>query len=185
MKSFVFFSKSIPLAPPAGFTLVELMIVIAIGGILMSLGIPNFLEYRERARVQVAIAEIRLIEKEIVNYQIKNNELPESLSDAGMDDILDPWGRRYQYLRLQTDNSDDDKGNSGNGKGKGNGSGNGGSNLIGQARKDHSLVPLNSDFDLYSVGKDGKSQAPLTAKSSQDDVIRAHDGGFVGLGADY
>jgi hypothetical protein len=35
------------------------------------------------------------------------------------------------------------------------------------------LHPINSDFDLYSKGKDGDSAAPLTASRSQDDIIRA------------
>ena len=55
----------------------------------------------------------------------------------------------------------------------------------GKARKDHFLHPINTDFDLYSMGPDGKSTAPLTAKISQDDIIRANDGGFVGLAAHY
>jgi general secretion pathway protein G len=46
-------------------------------------------------------------------------------------------------------------------------------------------VPINSDYDLYSVGKDGVSSGPLTAGPSRDDVIRANDGGFFGLARDY
>jgi general secretion pathway protein G len=51
----------------------------------------------------------------------------------------------------------------------------------GQARKDRFLVPLNDDYDLYSMGKDGTSSPPLTAKVSQDDIIRANNGSYVGL----
>jgi general secretion pathway protein G len=50
---------------------------------------------------------------------------------------------------------------------------------------DRFLHPLNSDFDLYSMGKDGLSQAPITARASQDDIIRASDGGFIGLAAQF
>lgn len=50
---------------------------------------------------------------------------------------------------------------------------------------DRSLHPLNSDFDLYSMGKDGNTAKPITAKISQDDIIRANDGGFVGLARRY
>jgi len=35
------------------------------------------------------------------------------------------------------------------------------------------------------VGKDGKSTAPLTAKISQDDIVRANNGGYVGLVSNY
>jgi len=47
------------------------------------------------------------------------------------------------------------------------------------------LVPLNSDYDLYSVGKDGASSPPIMAKPSQDDVIRASNGSYVGLAANF
>jgi general secretion pathway protein G len=55
----------------------------------------------------------------------------------------------------------------------------------GQMRKDKNMVPINTDFDLYSMGKDGESVLPLTAKKSQDDIVRASNGAFVGLGSDY
>ena len=150
------------------------MIVIAITGILGSIAIPNFIKYREKARIQVAITEMRFIEKVIANYVVENSKLPEDLSEIGMDTVLDPWGRPYNYLRIQaSDQAPDDKGKN---KDK---------NKTGKARKDHSLVPINSDFDLYSVGKDGKSASPLTAKISQDDIVRANNGGFVGLVSNY
>jgi general secretion pathway protein G len=61
----------------------------------------------------------------------------------------------------------------------------GGCSTPGGARKDRRLVPINSDYDLYSVGKDGQSSPPLTAGQSQDDIIRASDGGFVGPASTY
>jgi general secretion pathway protein G len=56
---------------------------------------------------------------------------------------------------------------------------------IGGARKDRFLVPINSDFDLYSMGVDGESVGPLTAKKSHDDIIRANDGGYYGLASNF
>ncbi len=56
---------------------------------------------------------------------------------------------------------------------------------IGRARKDHNLVPINGDYDLYSVGADGKSAPALTAEVSQDDLVRANNGAFVGFARDY
>ncbi len=154
--------------------MIEVMIVIAITGILASIAIPNYVKYREKARIQVAITEMRFIEKEIANYVVENGELPEDLSEIGMDTVLDPWGRPYNYLRIQeSDEAPDDKGKKDDKSKKG------------KPRKDHSLHPINTDFDLYSVGKDGKSTAPLTAKISQDDIIRANNGGYVGLVSNY
>jgi len=56
---------------------------------------------------------------------------------------------------------------------------------LGQKRKDKNLVPINSDYDLYSMGPDGKTTSALTAAISQDDIVRGRDGIFIGLAADY
>ena len=47
------------------------------------------------------------------------------------------------------------------------------------------LVPLNSDFDLYSMGPDGESEPPLSRPVSRDDIIVANDGDFIGIAKDY
>ncbi len=158
----------------AGFTLIEMMIAISIVGILTSIGVPNYVKYKEKARIQLAITDMKFTEKEIMTYVVENGELPDSLGDIGRDKILDPWGRPYEYLRIQgSDDGKDDKGKKDDKSKKG------------KPRKDHSLHPINTDFDLYSVGKDGKSNAPLTSKNSQDDIIRANNGGFFGLVSNY
>ena len=46
-------------------------------------------------------------------------------------------------------------------------------------------MPINTDFDLYSVGADGRTAAPLTARFSHDDVVRANNGSFIGLAVNY
>ena len=144
-----------------GFTIVELLIVLAIIGVVAGIAIPRYVDYRERIKVAQAIIDIRALSLLINNYQLDARAYPPSLASVGNANKLDPWGRPYVYTNLQDV------------KGKG------------QARKNKNLVPINSDFDLYSVGKDGESSGPLTAKSSSDDVIRANDGRFVGLASDY
>ncbi len=52
-------------------------------------------------------------------------------------------------------------------------------------RKDRFLVPINTDFDLYSMGRDGKSTPPLTAAASRDDIIRANGGAYIGPAKGY
>lgn len=47
------------------------------------------------------------------------------------------------------------------------------------------LNPLNTNFDLFSVGKDGDSRGPLNAAASRHDIIRANNGAFVGRAEDY
>jgi general secretion pathway protein G len=52
-------------------------------------------------------------------------------------------------------------------------------------RKDGELVPLNTDFDLYSLGPDGVSALALPAAPSHDDVVRAGNGAYIGLAVNY
>lgn len=56
---------------------------------------------------------------------------------------------------------------------------------IGSARKDGNLVPINTYYDLCSVGKDGKTKLPLRAKDSHDDIIYANDGDYIGLASEF
>ena len=136
------------------------MVVIAIIGTLAAIAIPNFLSYRERAKVTVAITEIKGIERDITAFEANIGRLPVSLVEAGRGNPLDPWGNPYVYYPVD-------------------------SVPMGKLRKDKSLVPVNSDYDLYSMGADGKSQAPFTAKASQDDIVRANNGAFTGLAQNY
>jgi general secretion pathway protein G len=52
-------------------------------------------------------------------------------------------------------------------------------------RKDRNRAPLNTDFDLYSLGPDGESALPLPAAPSLDDVVRAADGKYIGRAVNY
>jgi general secretion pathway protein G len=146
-----------------GFTLLELMLVVALIGILSGLAVPAFNAYRERAQVAACIAEIRVIEKDLLAFRIDEDRFPDTLAEVGLGQIRDPWGHFYHYLKID-------------GAPK---------SVMGSVRKDRFLVPLNSDFDLYSVGKDGQSKPPLTVAVSADDIIRANDGEFVGRASLY
>jgi general secretion pathway protein G len=147
-----------------GLTLLEIMIVVAIIGILAAISAPALLNYRTKAKNALAIAEIKILEQEIKLHFVENQRFPEGLDEIKMGNIDDPWGNPYRYLKL----AQDDEIEKTKGKDKG------------HPRKDHFLVPVNSDFDLYSMGPDGKSQAPFTAQASLDDIVRANDGKFIG-----
>ena len=162
-----------------GFTLLELIVVIAIVGTLSSIGVSNYLDYIEKAKVTSAIADIHSIGKEAMSYAALNKNFPDTLSVIGFGNAVDPWGNPYQYLKIASDEGDDEKG------GKGKGDSEKGVSGKGKMRKDRFLVPINSDFDLYSMGKDGSSVGPLTAKASHDDIIRANNGGYVGIATGY
>jgi general secretion pathway protein G len=170
----------------AGFTLVELLVAMAMIGILAAMGVPAYRQALEAARVAKAIGDIKAIDKEIQIKLVLDGCLADSLKDIGRDQLRDPWGNPYTYNVLPGKAA----GGSGDGKGGKDPSNacpacNGQCVSIGQARKDRNLVPINSDFDLFSAGRDGKTTGPLTAKASHDDVVRGSDGAFVGLGKDY
>ena len=144
-----------------GFTLIELTIAMAIILTISAIAVPNLMAAIDQAKIAKAVGDINAIEDDIAAYQAIYHVLPDDLSQIGDANYLDPWGNPYQYLNHSTM-----KGN-------------------GQARKDKFLKPLNSDYDLYSMGKDGQSSPPLQAKPSQDDVIRAANGDYVGLAANF
>ena len=139
----------------------EMLLTIGLVAILAAVAFPQYQDYRYRIEVAQAITDIAGMAATIKQYQLDERSPPDSLAQVGFDGRLDPWGQPYRYLDLT------EAGN------------------LKSARKDKNLHPLNSDFDLYSVGRDQKSVLPLTAKPSRDDVIRANDGRFVGLGDDY
>ncbi|MDQ7844491.1 MAG: prepilin-type N-terminal cleavage/methylation domain-containing protein [Armatimonadota bacterium] len=143
-----------------GFTLIELVVAAAIVLTVAAILVPNLRSALEAARIARAVADIRTLESEIGAYELATGSLPRTLADLGRSS-RDPWGAPYQYLNFAEV------------KGKG------------QMRKDRFLVPLNTAYDLYSVGKDGKSAPALTAGVSQDDIIRANDGAYVGLASQY
>jgi len=146
------------------FTLIELLVAIAIIATLGAIAVPTYNNYIDKARNTTSMADIREMELGIVRFQAERGRLPDPLAEAGLSIQLDPWGRLYQYLRIQGLDIKDVKK---------------------YARKDRMTHPINTDFDLYSMGKDGDSQQPLTAQASWDDIVRANNGRFVGLASDY
>ncbi len=144
-----------------GFTVIELLIVVAIIFTIVAIAAPNLLAALDQAKIARAVGDVHTIGLAIQEYDVLNGTYPASLADTDYGSTLDPWGNPYQYLNFQDT------------KGKG------------SMRKDRFLVPINSFFDLYSMGKDGQSVAPLTAKQSQDDIIWANDGSYVGTAADF
>jgi general secretion pathway protein G len=147
---------------PSGFTLVELILALAIAATLIGLAVPLYSNRQEALNINQAINDMRLIELKIQRFYTVNFRYPDVLGELTEEfPAVDPWGNAYQYLNIATT------------KGKG------------KVRKDRKLNPINSDYDLYSVGKDGRTASPLTAKHSQDDIVRANNGGFMGLASQY
>ncbi len=104
----------------AGFTLLEIMVVIVILGLLVSIVAPNVLQNQDRAMVEKAKADIAMLEQALDMYKLDNHSYP--TTDQGLDALVnkptsspeprnyrsdgyikrlpqDPWGNQYQYLQ--------------------------------------------------------------------------------------
>lgn len=98
-----------------GFTLIELMIVIAIIGVLAAIAVPNFRAARERANTRACYANQKTIAGAIEMYNLDANTKIEKLDD-GMGDTLvkggylqskvqDPGGGSFGNYELTGENN--------------------------------------------------------------------------------
>ena len=146
-----------------GFSLLDLMLAVIIMSLLAAVAIPSYKQFVIRAKNARAIGDIGSLSIEIERFRLKNNDrLPNFLAELPIDIPLDPWDVPYQYLNIVL-------------AGPG----------VGGLRKDSHMNPLNSDYDLFSSGDDKESRDPLSNALSRDDIVRANNGAFIGLGEDY
>lgn len=143
-----------------GVTFLELLVALAVGGLLVSIAVPSYQAIMERMRVTRAITDIHTLALQIERWHTNTFAYPDTLAAASLDALTDPWGRSYRYLKIS-------------------------GATTGQVRRDRNLRPINNDFDLYSVGKDGQTQTQLQGRRARDDIVRANNGGYVGLAKDY
>ncbi|MCB9870240.1 MAG: prepilin-type N-terminal cleavage/methylation domain-containing protein [Planctomycetes bacterium] len=222
-----------------GFTLLEMMISVAILAVLAAIGVPYYRASVDRARVTRAKEELRIIAEAIDVFRTRDSDvkLPVTLEEVGYGNKLDPWGSPYMYLNFEAGTGNgmqyalendliDPAAAAGGGGPPGGGPPGGGAPPVAPSaaeiasaktlgfkvpqgdavgwwrnfrafqanrssasqktkRKDKFLFPINTDYDLFSLGPNGKSQPELTGKLSLDDVIRANNGAFYGQAKDY
>lgn len=144
------------------FTLIELIAAMTIVAALTAMAVPRLAYLVDKARVARAIGDIEALEVELDSQ----DSLPSSLAGIVRGGMLDPWGHPYVYYKFPPS------------KGGGNAPPPG-------ARKDRFLVPVNSTYDLYSMGADGLTAVAFTAKAARDDIVRANDGSYIGLAARF
>ena len=134
-----------------GFTLVELIMVIALIGVLATMSLPLYTNYKEKAKIAAAISDIGVISNEITAYALdRNYNKPQTLAEIGRDKFLDPWKKNYEYRP----------------------------NAV---LKDEFGVFLNEQsFDIFSMGKDGLTADVGGVPETKDDVSRMGDGTYVG-----
>lgn len=100
----------------AGFTLIEVMVVVVILGILAAFIVPRIMDRPDVARMTKAKQDIRVLESALNLYKLDNFDYPSM--DQGLDALVqkpanapqwkdggyveripkDPWGRDYQYV---------------------------------------------------------------------------------------
>jgi len=145
------------------FTLLELLIAMAIAAALAAIAVPAYQKYMERLKVNQAVAEISSLSLDLEHYYGGQFTYPATLSGLGKTIPLDPWGHAYKYVPIDVTPRPS----------------------VGKILKDKSLHPVNSDFDLYSLGPDGRSSTQLSAGVSQDNIIRAGNGSYIGQASGY
>ncbi len=123
----------------AGFTLIEIMVVVVILSILAAFVVPKIMDRPEQARILKAKQDIRTLENALRMYKLDNLVYPST--DQGLDALIqepttepvprkwskegyidrlsdDPWGNPYIYLQ----------------------------------------PGIHGSFDIYSVGPDGQPE---------------------------
>ncbi|ENV8274327.1 pilin, partial [Neisseria gonorrhoeae] len=83
-----------------GFTLIELMIVIAIVGILAAVALPAYQDYTARAQVSEAILLAEGQKSAVTEYYLNNGEWPENNDSAGV--ASSPTDIKGKYVKSVT-----------------------------------------------------------------------------------
>ncbi|EMS1615225.1 pilin [Neisseria gonorrhoeae] len=82
-----------------GFTLIELMIVIAIVGILAAVALPAYQDYTARAQVSEAILLAEGQKSAVTEYYLNNGEWPKDNDSAG---VASPSDIKGKYVKSVT-----------------------------------------------------------------------------------
>ncbi|MDX2176408.1 MAG: prepilin-type N-terminal cleavage/methylation domain-containing protein [Candidatus Sumerlaeia bacterium] len=90
------------MSTPRAFTLIELLIVVAIIAILAAIAVPNFLEAQVRAKVSRARSDMRSLATALEAYRVDNNTYPLGVVDAPIAPSYSPSLIRRSVFALIT-----------------------------------------------------------------------------------
>jgi len=158
----------------SGLTLVELLLALVVAAILASMAVASYgtsepdcsnLNARQsplmRSKIGQISGDIGEIHLAASPFELSRGRYPTSLAEIGLDHLRDPWGNPYRYLVVF------------------------GRQDVGPVRKDHNLKPVNTGYDVYSMGPDGATASPFTSTNGKDDIVMANDGDYLGLACQY
>ena len=92
-----------PVKKQSGFTIIELMVVVAIVSILAVIALPVYADYAARAKVGEGLAFITQAKTTVTEYYYSNRVIPEDNSQAG---LPDPEEYNYKHIsRLEVGNA--------------------------------------------------------------------------------
>ncbi|ENW9935758.1 pilin, partial [Neisseria gonorrhoeae] len=84
-----------------GFTLIELMIVIAIVGILAAVALPAYQDYTARAQVSEAILLAEGQKSAVTEYYLNHGEWPKDNTSAGVASASDIKGKYVKEVKVE------------------------------------------------------------------------------------
>ena len=158
----------------SGVTILELLVALVIASILATMAAANFGGSEPdcdnpnakqsplmRGKISDVMGDLGTIHMAASRFELSYRRYPDSLAEIGLDHLRDPWGNPYQYLVVF------------------------GRDDVGPVRKDHNLKPVNSGYDVYSLGPDGDTASPFTSTGGKDDIVMANDGDYFGLACQY
>lgn len=130
-----------------GFTLVELLIVIALIGIISAMIAPFFRTYVGNAKVARCQGDLAVINNDVQAFYLERNAYPPDLTAIARNNMRDAWGRPFGYATPAA--------------------------LDGFSGL---LLNGSGDYDLFSMGENGLSTPGYASPACDDDIVRASDG---------
>jgi len=117
------------IARQAGFTLIEIMVVVIILGILVSLIAPNIFGVLDDAEVTATRVQMRNLEVALDTYRMNHSRYP--TTEEGLEALLQPPGRDRGYIEVIPRDSWDNE-------------------------YQYRSPGQNGDYDIWSYGRDGQ-----------------------------
>jgi len=138
----------------------EVLIALGILALVLAVAIPSYQDYRLKVKIAQAVGDLARLSGKIDEFYANNKRYPNDLAEISLDTVNDPWGNAYRYLNIAL------AGNN-------------------EPRQDRNLKPVNTDYDLYSMGPNGLTHRVFTSNKGRDDIVRANNGDYLGVAGDY